>query len=219
MTPVPVLRAQLVDYARRLHAAGWVANHDGNASVRLPGDRVLITPTAISKRDTEDAGLVTVSLEGKVLEGRRKPPSELGLHLAAYRARPEIRAVLHAHPPIATAFGVAGVSLEVNVLPEIVVSLGAGVPTVPFAMPKSKASEEGVFTVAAERDAMLLAGNGALTIGVDLEQAFLRLELLEHLAKIVKAARELGGLRELGATQVAELLKARAAAGLGPKRG
>src|SRR6185503_13598472 len=96
---------ELVAVSRRLHANGWVANHDGNVSVKLTGNRLLITPTAISKADTDESNLLIVDLQGKVLEGRRKPFSELELHLAIYRARPEANAVLHAHPPHATAWG------------------------------------------------------------------------------------------------------------------
>lgn len=214
-----VARGQVVEASRRLHEMGWVANHDGNVSARLPGDRVLITPTSYSKRDVDDASLVVCSLDGKVLEGRKKPPSELALHLAVYRSRPEAGAVIHAHPPTATAFGVAGVSLDLCAMPEVVVSLGPGIPTVPFAMPKDPAATKGVAACAAERDAMILAGNGALTLGTSLEQAFLRMELVEHYARIVHLARQLGGPRELSAEQVRELLAARAAAGLGPKKG
>ena len=90
---------------------GWVANHDGNISLRLTGKRLLITPTGFSKPDVDDASLIIVDLDGKVLEGRKKPFSELELHLAAYRARPEVEVVLHAHPPCATAFGLAGLEL------------------------------------------------------------------------------------------------------------
>src|SRR4051812_718884 len=102
--PLPRLRAELVSTSRRLHENGWVANHDGNLSVRLHGQRLLITPTAVSKRDVDDSMLLIVDMNGKVLEGRRKPFSELSVHLAIYKARPEAEAVLHAHPPYATAF-------------------------------------------------------------------------------------------------------------------
>src|SRR5438477_8796763 len=131
VAPLPFVRAELVAVSRRLHENGWVANHDGNASVRLNGGRLLITPTAVSKRDVDDAMLLIVDLEGRVLEGRRKPFSELELHLAAYRARPGAEAVLHAHPPHATAFGLVGLELSPLAMPELVVSLGERVPTLP----------------------------------------------------------------------------------------
>lgn len=216
--PLPKLRAELVATSRRLHQMGWVANHDGNISVRLNGKRLLITPTAYSKLDVDDASLIIVDLDGKVLEGRKKPFSELELHLAAYRARPEVEVVLHAHPPHATAFGLTGVELAPIAMPEIVVSLGDRIPTVPRAMPKTPAAVKGVEAAAAQVDAMLLAGNGALTLGADFNQALLRMELVEHYAKILSTARALGTVQPLDAADVTRLLEARAKAGLGPRK-
>ncbi len=218
VAPLPKLRAELVATSRRLHQMGWVANHDGNLSVRLHGDRLLITPTAYSKLDVDEASLIIVDLQGKVLEGRKKPFSELELHLAAYRARPEVEVVLHAHPPCATAFGLVGLELAPVAMPEIVVSLGDRIPTVPRAMPKTPEAVKGVEAAAALGDAMLLAGNGALTLGADLNQALLRMELVEHYAKILTAARQLGTVQPLPAGDVAKLLEARQKAGLGPRK-
>jgi L-fuculose-phosphate aldolase len=215
---LPTLRTQVVAISHRLHANGWVANHDGNASVRLRGDRLLITCTAVSKRDIDDASLLVVDLQGKVLEGRRRPFSELELHLAAYRSRPEVNAVLHAHPPFATAFGLCGLELSPVAIPELVVSLGPRIPTVPRAMPKDPAGVRQVEQAAAEHDALLLGGNGALTLGDDLGQALLRMELVEHYAKILHAARALGEVNPLAASDLQKLLEARKKAGLGPRR-
>lgn len=216
-SPLPRLRAELVAVSRRLHANGWVANHDGNVSVRLHGGRLLITPTAYSKADVDDASLIIVDLQGKVLEGRKKPFSELELHLAAYRARPEVDVVLHAHPVTATAFGLTGQELSPVAMPEVVVSLGDRIPTVPRAMPKTPEAVQGVAAAAAQVDAMLLAGNGALTLGPDLNLALLRMELVEHYAKILLAARQLGPVQPLPSGDVSRLLEARKKAGLGPK--
>ena len=134
VSPLPKIRAEVVAVSKRLDACGWVANHDGNISVRLTGNRLLITPTAVAKRDVTDAMLIVVDMKGNVLEGRRKPFSELELHLAAYQARPEVECVIHAHPAHATAFGLTGQSLSPIAMPEIVVSLGDTIPTVPYAM-------------------------------------------------------------------------------------
>lgn len=215
--PLPRLRADLVATSRRLHQMGWVANHDGNLSVRLTGGRLLITPTAVSKLDVDDAMLIIVDLQGKVLEGRKKPFSELELHLAAYRARPEIECVVHAHPPHATAFGLVGVELGPIAMPEIVVSLGDSIPTVPRLMPKTPELVKAVEAAAGKVDAMLLAGNGALTLGASLEQALLRMELVEHYAKILSIARGLGTVQALPDADAKKLLEARSKAGLGPK--
>ncbi len=217
-SPLPKLRAQLVATSRRLHANGWVANHDGNISVRLRGGRLLMTPTAYSKADVDDASLIITDMTGKVLEGRKKPFSELELHLAAYRARPEVDVVLHAHPPFATAFGLTGQSLSPVAMPEIVVSLGDSIPLVPRAMPKTPEAVRGVEEAAKEVDAMLLGGNGALTLGPDLSLALLRMELVEHYAKILHATRALGTVQPLPPGDVAKLLEARKKAGLGPRK-
>jgi L-fuculose-phosphate aldolase len=216
--PLPKLRADVVATSHRMHANGWVANHDGNVSVRLKGDRFLITCTAVSKRDIDDASLLVVDGQGKVLEGRRKPFSELELHLAVYRARPEAMVVLHAHPPVATAFGLVGQELSPIALPEMVVSLGDRVPTLARAMPRDPEGVKRVEAAAAEYDAFLLTGNGAITHGEDLTQALLRMELVEHYAKILMAARSLGQVQPLAAAEVQKLLEARKKAGLGPKR-
>lgn len=218
VAPLPKVRSELVATSRRLHAMGWVANHDGNISLRLTGKRLLITPTAYSKADVDDASLIIVDLDGKVLEGRKKPFSELELHLAAYRARPEIEVVLHAHPPCATAFGLAGLELSPIAMPELVVSLGDRIPTLARAMPKTPEAVKGVEAAAAQVDAMLLGGNGALTLGADLSQALLRMELVEHYAKILTAARQLGPVAPLPPGDVAKLLEARKKAGLGPRK-
>lgn len=218
VAPLPKIRSELVATSRRLHQLGWVANHDGNISLRLTGKRLLITPTAYSKYDVDDASLIVVDSDGKVLEGRKKPFSELELHLAAYRARPEVEVVIHAHPPHATAFGLAGLELSPIAMPEIVVSLGDRIPTVPRAMPKTPEAVKGVEAAASQVDAMLLAGNGALTLGADLSQALLRMELVEHYAKILTISRQLGQVSPLPESDVAKLLEARKKAGLGPKK-
>lgn len=216
--PLPQVKARLIAASHKLHQLGWVANHDGNISLRLTGDRLLITPTACSKADVDEASLVIVDLGGKVLEGRRKPFSELDLHLAAFRARPEIEVVLHAHPPCATAFGLVGLELSPVAMPELVVSLGETIPTLPRAMPRSREAAQAVETAATRTDAMLLSGNGALTLGADLQQALLRMELVEHYAKILSLARALGTVAPLSPGELSKLLDARQKAGLGPAK-
>jgi L-fuculose-phosphate aldolase len=209
------LKSELVAAAHRLHQAGWVANHDGNLSARLGAGAFLLTPTAVSKGAIREDWLITVDTSGKVVEGRRKPFGELDLHLACFRARPDVQVVCHAHPPTATGFGVAGLELGPLPLPEAVVSLGR-VPTLPLAAPKSAEGASAVERAAAEHDAMLLAGNGVITLGADVEQALLRMELVEHVAKILLVARQLGAVVELPPAMVGKLLEARAKAGLGP---
>lgn len=209
-------RALVAEYSQRLHARGWVANHDGNVTTRAGDGRYLATPTATSKAAVRAEDVLVVDESGARVSGRGKPFSEIGLHLTVYRGRPDVRAVVHAHPPTATGFAVAGVELSEPILAEAVVSLGAGVPTVPFAAP-GPAACQALAPFVAEHDAVLLAGHGVLAWGDDLEQAFLRLELVEHLARIALVARQLGGARPLPRAVLPALLEARAKAGLGPR--
>ena len=192
------LRRELVAASHAVHARGWVANHDGNLSARLADGRLLCTPTAVSKGDVLPEWLIVVAEDGTVT-GTRKTFSELALHRAAYAARPDISVVLHAHPPHATAFAVAGTPLPHPFMAEPVVSLGAEIPVV-----RGAAELEAALGRA---DVVLLDRHGVLVVGGCFEQALLRLELLEHLARIAIAAAPLGGPRPLPREEVAALAK------------
>lgn len=205
MHPEESLRAQLLSASLALHARGWVANHDGNASVWLGEGRYLATPTAMSKGAVSAETLIVVSADGKVLAGTRKLFSEWKLHRAAYAARDDVRAVLHAHPPTATGFAVAGVSLGEPFLAEPVVSLGRSIPTVPFGLPGE--NDDALAAALGQADALLLANHGVLTVGPDLETCLLRMELVEHLCRIYLVAAQLGGPRRLP-TEVVDRLHA-----------
>jgi L-fuculose-phosphate aldolase len=209
------LRDELAEVARRLHQRGWVANHDGNVSARLGPGRFLATPTAISKAAARAERLVIVDEKGAKVGGDGKPFSEIGLHLTVFANRPDALAVVHAHPPAATGIGCAGgTQLERPFIAEAVVSLGPSIPTVPFAPPGAAACAAlAPFVVA--HDAVLLANHGVLAWGAELEQAYLRLELVEHLAQIALHAERAGGLRPLPEAALPALLEARKKAGLG----
>lgn len=216
-TPDPKLekaKAEIVRFSHKIAAREWVANHDGNLSVRLGEDRFLLTPTGMHKAEITHADLIIVDRSGAVLDGARKPFSEWDLHRAAYDARPDVMAVIHAHPPTATGFAVAGIAVESTALAEPVVSLGREIPLVPFAAPKSAEGVEGVSAAAFRSDAMVLERHGVLALGPVLETAYLRLELVEHQAKIQLVARQLGGCAVLEAQVVEKLLESRRAAGL-----
>ncbi len=211
------LRQQLAAISASIWERGWVANHDGNLSARLPRKRLMCTPTAVSKREIRPNDMLVLDETGKHMSGKGKPFSEINLHLAFFHARADVGAVLHAHPPTATALGVSGnASLERPFLPEAVVSIGPMVPTVPVAMPGIEAVQA-LAPYLDEYDALLLAGNGVITAGVDMEMAFLRMELVEHLANIALAAQQLGGPTPLPPRFLEQLLAARARAGLGPE--
>jgi L-fuculose-phosphate aldolase len=207
---------EVAEYAQRLHARGWVANHDGNVSVRDGDGRYLATPTATSKAAVRADHLVVVDASGNKIGGRAKPFGEIGLHLTVYQNRRDVSAVVHAHPPTATGFAVAGVPLDEAFLAEAVVSLGPGVPTVPFAAPGPDACRA-LADYTRDYDAVLLGGHGVMAWGPDLETAYLRLELVEHLARIALVARQLGphGVRPLPSTVMPKLMESRAKAGLG----
>ena len=210
-------RRQLLAIAQELHARGWVANHDGNVTLRLPGEHLLATPTALSKRVLTEADLLVLAARDRVLQGGRKAFSELKLHRAVYAVRPDVRAVVHTHAPHATALAVAGIAVEPKMLAESVVSLGAVIPLLPYAFPQS-VEQIGQLQAAAQTvDAVTLGNHGVLAWGDDLEQAFLRAELLEHLAAIQLRALQLGRVTTLPDADLARLLDARKKAGLGPE--
>ena len=191
------------DQARRLLARfcrlgwrrGYLAATDGNLSLRLDPERVLITPAGRSKALVAAEDMVLADLSGAVLAGGR-PSAELGLHLAAYQARPQAGAVVHAHPPLATALTVAGRELDPAALPEVLVGLGA-VPVAPYATPGSPELAQIAGALLAEHDALLLDHHGTLTLGPDLETAWARTEKLESAAQVLLAAGQLGGARPL----------------------
>jgi L-fuculose-phosphate aldolase len=213
----PRLRSELVAVSHALHRRGWVANHDGNVTARIGADRYLATPTSVSKGAVTENMLIVVDGSGQRVSGEFRPFSELVLHLGAYRARADVLAVVHAHPPTATAFAVTGRGLDRPILPEAVVSLGARIPLAAYAPPGSKAYSERPGELIRLYDAILLENHGALTVGTDLEQALLRMELVEHLARIEWRARHLGGVSYLPEEDVERLLDKRAKAGLGPR--
>jgi L-fuculose-phosphate aldolase len=214
MPPERGLREGVAEVARRLHARGWVANHDGNVTARLAAGRFLATPTATSKAAVTADQLLVVDDQGARVSGAGKPFSEIGLHLTVFANRPDAQVVVHAHPPAATGIACAGGrQLEQPFIAEAVVSLGPSIPTVPFAAPGAAACAA-LAPFVAGHDAVLLASHGALAWGADLEQAYLRLELVEHLARIALHAERAGGVRPLPESALAALLEARAKAGL-----
>lgn len=198
-------RALMCAVGKLLYDRGYVAANDGNLSMKVEPDRLLVTPSGVSKgRLTPDMLLVT-DLEGNVLEGNRHPSSETKMHLAVYRGRPDVGAVVHAHPPVSTAFAVCRRGMETPYLSELVTGLGAVPCTPSFAMLSTDQVPRSVEPYLADHCAVLLANHGALTWGEDLWEAFDRMETVEHTAKILLNARLLGDLVALTQEETAEL--------------
>jgi L-fuculose-phosphate aldolase len=203
------VRQEIVSVCRRLYEKGLIAGPDGNISVRLSAGSILITPAALSKVDVTPDDLVEVSMDGVRISGYREPSSEVHLHVRLYTRRPDVQAVVHAHPPTATGFAVAGEGFESYVLPELVYQMGR-VPLVPYATPGTPAVADAFEPFIAGHDAFLMANHGATTTGPSLLIAHQRMESVEHSARILLTARLLGRVTELSTEQAAGLLSHRA---------
>lgn len=207
---------EIVKYSQKLDQKGFGANHDGNISTKFD-DVLLATPTAVSKGNITADLIITLDKSGNKVAGIGKPFSEIKLHLIAYRERPEVNAVVHAHPPFATARGLLNLPIK-PAIPEAIVSIGDVVPVVAFAMPGVKENDDIIARALAEVDVFIMPGNGVLAVGDCVEQAYLRLELVEHLAKIDYYAQNQGMPMRLASEDIASLMQKRADIGLGPKR-
>jgi L-fuculose-phosphate aldolase len=207
------LRQHIVDIGRRMHQAGLIAATDGNISVRLDGGAILTTPTMASKGRMSEDMLVVVDAEGgKLRSEERNPSSELPMHLAIYRLRPDVKAVVHAHPPFGTGFAVANIPLDKPLLSEVILTLGC-IPLTAYGTPSTHEMVDSLAPYIPHHDALLLANHGAVTYGPDLETAYGRMETLEHFAKITFIARLVGQPRELKAADIEKLLDVRERAG------
>jgi L-fuculose-phosphate aldolase len=210
---VKQLRHQVAETSQLIHRAGWCANHDGNVTAR-DGNRFIATPTATSKRLVAEKDLIEVDGKGQVV-GRGKVFGEIGLHLVVYERRPDIGAVVHAHPPYATAIGASRTNpIERPFIAEALVSLGPVIPKLSYAQPGEDA-RRALAPWCELVDAVILGNHGVIAWGKDCETALLRLELVEHLAKIAHAAVAFGGVEPLPDAALEPLLTARAKAGIG----
>ena len=203
------LRKAIATVCRRLWERGLVAGQDGNVSARAGRDRILITPAGYSKVDVTPGELVVLRLDGTKVSGANAASSEVAVHLRAYARRPDVRAVVHAHPPTATGFALAGQSLPERALTEVGVLLGP-VPLVPYGVPGTTQLADRFEPFWTGHDAFLMANHGALTLGPDLRVAHQRMETLEHAARVVATARGLGHLQELEPDQLRTLRATRA---------
>ena len=207
------VRKEIVEVCGHIYQKGFVAANDGNVSVLLDDGRMLITPTGVSKGFIGPDDLVAVDLSGRVLSEGRKPSSELPMHLYIYEKRPDVRAIVHAHPLFSTAFSVAGIPLDKNVLAEVVLTLGA-VPLVEYGTPSTDELPRALGKHIHKADAFLLANHGVVTIGPNLLDTFWKMERVEHFAQISFVARLLGGERLLSREEVEKLTELRRKLGL-----
>ena len=199
----------LLEAGRRLYERGFVASNDGNMSVLVSAGTLWTTPTGVSKGFMTEDMLVKTDLAGTVLEGTRKPSSELKMHLRVYQENPDLRAAVHAHPPAATSFAIAGLPLDRPILPEAIVQLGT-VPVAPYAEPGTQAVPDSIAPFCRDYGGVLLANHGALTWGYDLTQAYYRMETLEYYAQVtINSVFLLGRANALTGEQVDRLTEQR----------
>src|SRR5947207_7684344 len=207
------LRADIVEVGRRMYDRRFTASNDGNISVRLGTDRLLMTPKSVCKGFMTPDMMCITDLAGKKLQGDRDPSTEMLMHLEVYRQRPDVQAVVHAHPPVATGFAVAGIPLDRPVLAEVLPTLGS-IPIAEYATPSTKELPEAVRKYIKAHDGMLLANHGALTVGPDLFAAYYKMETIEHFAKISLVARMLGGENLISREEVMRLQALRGTYGI-----
>lgn len=210
------IRQKIVEIGRRVYEMGFIAASDGNISARLDDGTILTTPTMVCKgRMTEDM-LALVDINGqKLRRDERQPSSEFSMHKEIYQLRPDVHAIVHAHPPFGTGFAVANVPLDKPLLSEVILTLGC-VPLTAYGTPSTVELSDSLKPFIPHHDALLLANHGAVTYGPDLEMAYARMETLEHFAKITLIARIVGRPRELPAEAIEKLLDVRERSGYMP---
>ena len=204
------IREAICDVCHKMWQLGWVAANDGNVSVKLPDGNFLCTPTGISKSFITPEKLVIVNDKLEVVEGAPgyKPSSEMKMHMRCYRERPDVGAVVHAHPPTATGYAVAGKSMDEYSMIETVIAIGS-IPLTPYGTPSTDEVPEAITPYLPNHDVMLLQNHGALTVGCDLITAYYRMETLELYAKISLTAHLLGGAQEIEKPQIDKLMDLR----------
>jgi L-fuculose-phosphate aldolase len=202
-------RDEIVRYGRMLHGRGFVAAMDGNLSVRLKNGEILVTPTCVSKGAMRPADLVIVNQDGERLAGRRNVTSEIGMHLLIYRLRPDIQAIVHAHPPTATGFAAAGIPLTEPLVCEVVIGLGC-IPLARYGTPGTSELAQTLEPFVPKYDAILMSNHGVVAYADTLEHAYMNMETVEHFAQIALVTHLLGRQQPLQEREVEKLLLARA---------
>lgn len=207
------LKEQMCDVGRRIWLKGFCAGNEGNHSYRIGENRVLCTPTGISKGNLKPEDMCVVDMEGKQLEGKRKRTSEILMHLAIYKNRPDVKAVIHSHPPHATAFAIAGMDLPTCIHPEAEVFLGA-VKTAKYVTPGDTRLGESILPYVKDSNTILLQSHGVVCFDPDLEQCYYKLEIVDAYARILILAKQVGSIRPLTPPEMKELLELKAKFGI-----
>ena len=202
------IKKQICDIGKRIYNKGMVASNDGNISVKISENEYYCTPTGVSKGDLTPDMIIKVDKDGKKLEGKLNPSSEIKMHMRVYRERPDVTAVVHAHPPVATAFTVADIDLDQYILPEAVLTIG-DVPTCDYGTPSTMEIPDSLDPYIQNHDAFLLRNHGALTVGCNLQKAFFVMEEVEFNAVICKHAMDLGAVHEISSDQLKKLMDLR----------
>jgi L-fuculose-phosphate aldolase len=200
----PEIAKQIIAVCRALYARGFVAASDGNVSVRLPNGNILTTPTALNKGRVSESDLVEVTPAGAPVGTGPSPSSELGMHLFIYQHRTDVNAVVHAHPTYATGFATARIPLDQPLYPEVIFGLGA-IPLADFATPTTREVADSIAPFVQSSNAILLANHGVVAFGKSLDDAYFKMEKVEHAAHITFVARMLGGEKSLTQEQVGKL--------------
>lgn len=211
-------RLSICEVGRWMYERGWVASNDGNISIRLEDGCLLATPTGISKGRMQPEDLIICSMEGEKLEGTRAVTSEIAMHTTVYSMRPDVCAVVHAHPPVSTGFAVAGRALTLAILPEVIVGLGC-VPLAGYGLPGTPELTEGMVPYIPKYDALLMANHGAVCYSSDVHSAYYKMETVEHCARITLVAELLGGPKVLPREEVNKLFAARERYGVASRSG
>ena len=208
------LRQAICSVARLCYEKGFIAGADGNLSARMADGSLLITPAGAMKGFLQPHHLAHIDLSGRVLDNGPGPSSEVGIHLVSYRERPDVKAMIHTHPPHAVALSIAEVDLQLPVIPETVVSIG-GTPTTPYATPGTHELPDSIRNVVRCSDTLIMKNHGAVILGANLMDAFKKLDMVEHSARILYLAHSLrGGLEPLPEEAVRKLLATRRDLGL-----